>query len=217
MQDEKQIQSMVDFIERDAHEKARELEDEANAQYNAEKANYVEAEKKKVQVAFEKEKKQVEVNRRVAAAQHSQAQRMRVLDTRRACLDTLEARIRQKIDELVKDERKYKPLLGQLLTQAAVSVRADASVYVRQQDVQMARSLTAAAEEEVFKRAGVRVKLTVESDNYLDTKEHWGGVRLLGMNKQITCENTLANRAKHVFDDQLPTIRYNMFHELAKP
>lgn len=217
MQDEKQIQSMVDFIERDAHEKARELEDEANHQYNAEKANYVEAEKKKVLAQFEKSKKDIEVGRRVSAAQHSQSQRMRVLDTRRELLDGLQGRVRQKVEELVRDERKYTALMQQLLTQAAVAVRADSSVFVREQDVKLARSLTAAAEEEVYKRAGVRVKLTVENNNFLSTQEHWGGVVLLGMNKQISCENTLANRALHVFEEQLPTVRYMMFHEKAKP
>ena len=216
MQEDKQVQGMVDFIERDAHEKARELEEEATAQYNSEKANYVEVEKKKVLAQFEKNKKQVEVGRRVAAAGDNQQQRMRVLDERRELLDQLRERVKAKITAIIRDPPKYSALLEKLLKQAAVDVRADAQVIVRQQDVAVVTKLLKSAEDEVFKRANVRVKLTVDTSTYLNDEQSWGGVTLLGFNKQITCENTLARRALHVFDEQLPTIRYQMFHDAAK-
>ena len=103
-----------------------------------------------------------------------------------------------------------------LVNQAAVAVRADSSVYVREKDVALARSMLKKAEEEVARITGARVTLTVDTTSFLNEQEHWGGVVLLGMNKQITCENTLANRSVHVFDEQLPTVRYLMFHEAAK-
>ena len=216
MHEDKQIQGMVDFIERDAHEKARELEDEANAQYNSEKANYVEVEKKKALAAFEKSKKQVEIDRRVSAAGHSQEQRMRVLDTRREILDTLQSRVHSKITGVVNDERKYAPLLQSLLSQAAVAVRADAVVTVRQKDANLVKGMFKNTETEVERITGRKIKLSLDNQNTLSDEQDWGGVVLVGFNGQITCENTLAIRAGHVFDEQLPTVRYQMFHDKAK-
>ncbi len=216
MHEDKQIQGMVDFIERDAHEKARELEDEANAQYNSEKANYVEVEKKKALAAFEKNKKQVEIDRRVAAAGHSQEQRMRILDSRRDILDQLQSRVQSKVLGVVGDERKYAPLLQNLLSQAAVAVRADSVVTVRQKDANLVKGMFSKTEAEVERITGRKVKLSLDTQNYLDDAKDWGGVVLVGFNGQITCENTLAIRAGHVFDEQLPTVRYLMFHDKAK-
>lgn len=216
MHEDKQIQGMVDFIERDAHEKARELEDEANAQYNSEKANFVEAEKKKALIAFEKNKKKVEIDRRVSHAGHSQQQRMRVLDTRRELLDQLNQRIQKKIKATINDQGKYPALLQNLFSQAAVSVRADAVVTVRQQDVNLVKGMLKKTEDEVLRVTGKKVSLSVDNSNFLNDNEDWGGVVLVGFNGQITCQNTLAIRARHVFDEQLPTIRYLMFEDGAK-
>ena len=48
MAEDRQIHAMIEFIERDAQEKAREFDDEAQALYDAEKAALVEQQKKKV-------------------------------------------------------------------------------------------------------------------------------------------------------------------------
>ena len=216
MHEDKQIQGMVDFIERDAHEKARELEDEANAQYNSEKANYVEVEKKKVLANYEKRKADAEINRRVSAASHSQEQRMRLLDNRRELLDTLQNRVQQKIKGIINDQNKYTALLQNLLNQAAVSVRADAEVTVRQQDVNVMKSLFKKAEAEVQRITGKKISLSVNTNEYLSDEEDWGGLILVGFNGQIVCQNTLAIRAKHVFEEQIPTVRHLMFQENAK-
>lgn len=216
MQEDKQIQGMVDFIERDAHEKARELEDEANAQYNSEKANFVEVEKKKVLAAFEKNKKQAEIDRRVTAAGHSQQQRMRVLDNRREILDSLQARIQQKVKSVINNQTQYAVLLQNLLNQAAVAVRADSVVTVRQADVNLIKSMFKKTEAEVLRITGKRVTLSVDNSNFLNDEEDWGGVILVGFNGQITVPNTLAIRAQNVFEEQLPTVRYLMFEETAR-
>ena len=57
----KQIQQMVRFIRQEAEEKANEISVSAEEEFNIEKLQLVEAEKKKIRQEYEKKEKQVEV------------------------------------------------------------------------------------------------------------------------------------------------------------
>jgi len=213
--EDRQIQAMIEFIDRDAQEKVREYDDEAQAMYDSEKANLVEAQKKKVIAQTADAKKDLEVNRRVARAQVSKQERMRVMEARGEALDQVKQRTEEQVRALVKDATKYKQLLADILRQSAVSIADDADVLCRKQDEQIVKGLLKQAEEAGSRATGKPMKLTLSKDK-LDDEAAWGGVVLKSANNhKVICDNTLAARMAHCFDEQMPTVRYYLFHEKA--
>eukprot|EP00672_Neobodo_designis_P018233 CAMPEP_0174827590 /NCGR_PEP_ID=MMETSP1114-20130205/822_1 /TAXON_ID=312471 /ORGANISM="Neobodo designis, Strain CCAP 1951/1" /LENGTH=218 /DNA_ID=CAMNT_0016061257 /DNA_START=59 /DNA_END=715 /DNA_ORIENTATION=- len=213
--EDRQIQAMIEFIDRDAQEKVREYDDEAQALYDSEKANLVEAQKKKVIAATADAKKQLEVDRRVARAQVSKQERMRVMEARGEALDQVKQRTEQQVRQLVKDSTKYKQLLADLLRQSAIAIAADADVVCRKQDEGVVKGLLKQAEEAAQQACGKAVKLTL-SKEHLDDEASWGGVTLKSAGgHKVICDNTLAARTAHCFDEQMPTVRHYLFHEKA--
>lgn len=213
--EDRQIQAMIEFIDRDAQEKVREYDDEAQALYDSEKANLVEAQKKKVLATTEEAKKQLEVQRRVARAQISKQERMRVEEARGATVEAVQKRTQEEIKKLVKDQTKYKQLLADLLRQSAISIAADADVLCRKQDEGVVKGLLKQAEDAATASTGKPVKLTLSKDK-LDDEESWGGVVLKSAGgHKVVCDNTLAARTSHCFAEQMPTVRHYLFHEKA--
>ncbi|GKV04304.1 hypothetical protein SLEP1_g16476 [Rubroshorea leprosula] len=61
----KQIQQMVQFIRQEAEEKANEIALSAEEEFNIEKLQLVEAEKKKIKQEYERKGKQVQVRKKM--------------------------------------------------------------------------------------------------------------------------------------------------------
>ncbi|KAL0460015.1 UNVERIFIED_CONTAM: V-type proton ATPase subunit E [Sesamum latifolium] len=62
----KQIQQMVRFIRQEAEEKANEISVSAEEEFNIEKLQLVEAEKKKIRQEYERKEKQVQVRKKIS-------------------------------------------------------------------------------------------------------------------------------------------------------
>lgn len=214
MNEDKQIQSMIDFIEREAQEKAEELDQAAQEEYDVEKMRLVEAEKAKIRTQTEAKKKQVEIDRRVAQANHAKSQRQRVMEERARLLEDLRAATQKKIVALVNDSTKYRQLLSDLIRQSAAAIQADASVQCRKADEAMVKKALPEAESWLQAQMKKTIKLTVAKDN-LNDEESWGGVVLTSADGKIVCNNTLAYRMEHAFKEQLPTVRYQLFNDKA--
>ena len=214
-EDDRQIHAMIEFIERDAHEKAREYDDEAQSVYDSEKASLVEAQKKKVAAEASKQMKQIDVQHRVQQAQSTKLQRMKLLDERVAIVDSLKDQTKLQVQGLVKDATKYKQLLADLLRQAAIAVEADAVVKCRKADEAAVKTLLANAEQAAVSATGKPCTLSISADN-LEDQVSWGGIMLTSADGKITCDNTLASRTSHCFAEQLPIVRHYLFNESAK-
>lgn len=213
MSEDRQIQSMIDFIEREAQEKAEELDAAAQEEYDVEKMRLVEAEKAKIRANLEKRKKQAEVERRVTRANHAKAQRLRVMEERATILQQLDELVKKKILALVNDKTKYTQLLLDLIRQSFAAIQADAVVQCRKQDEQL---ITKALPDlhKWYESRGGSATLTVSKD-FLDDGEAWGGVVLRSRDGRIVCNNTLSYRARHCFAEQTPTVRYYLFNSEA--
>ena len=212
MSEDRQIQSMIDFIEREAQEKAEELDQAAQEEYDVEKMRLVEAEKNKIRSQADKNKKQVEIQGRVARANHSKEQRLRVMEERGVILQNLRDLTKKKIMSMVNDGNKYRQLLSDLIKQSMLSIRCDAVVDCRKQDEQIVKKIFSDAESWYHGKTNEKISLSVSRD-YLQDDEAWGGVVLHSTDGRITCNNTLAYRTEHCFADQLPTVRFTLLNE----
>lgn len=62
-----QLERMVQFIKKEAEEKAQEIRDKAHEEFSIEKQRLVQAEKLKILKEYERKEKQVEVQRKMCA------------------------------------------------------------------------------------------------------------------------------------------------------
>ncbi|CBH17938.1 ATP synthase, putative [Trypanosoma brucei gambiense DAL972] len=211
MSEARQIQSMIDFIEREAQEKADELNSAAQEEYDVEKMRLVEAEKVKVRANNEQKLKQVDVGRRVARANFSKAQRLRIMEAQSNIVEQLKENIKTKLMAFVKNTDSYKKLLVSILHEALSAVRTDAIVYTCKNDEPIVTGMLSELEQWYLKTVGTRVSIRMGKE-YLNAEEALGGVVVKSHDGHIVCNWTLSSRMRNCVNDQLPTIRYYLFN-----
>ncbi|KAG5464150.1 hypothetical protein LSCM1_00330 [Leishmania martiniquensis] len=214
MSEARQIQSMIDFIEREAQEKAEELDAAAQEEYDVEKMRLVEAEKKKIRAMAEKKCKQVDVDRRVARANYSKIQRMRVMEERAKIMEKLHEQTRQKIVAMVNNPSTYTPMLVSLIHQSLMSIRTDAVIQCREKDEAEVKREIPQLERWYKEKTGDTISIQT-CKTYLNAAEAWGGVVVMSTDGRVVCNNTLSYRTKTCFDEQLPTVRFHLFNPEA--
>lgn len=210
MSEARHIQSMIDFIEREALEKVEELEAAAQEEYDVEKMRVVETEKSKIRAQHEKKKVQVDIDCRVSKANFSKNQRMRVMSERAKVMDSLYEATKESILKTISDENTYQNLLLLLIRESLLSIRASVTISCIEGDKKKISSLIPQVVDWYRNEMKETITLTV-SDAALSKEEVWGGVLVSTPNGRIVCNNTLAHRAKTCFEEQLPTVRYHLF------
>lgn len=211
MSEARQIQSMIDFIDREAQEKAEELDSAAQEEYDVEKMRLVEAEKAKIRANLEKNKKQVDVDRRVARANYSKGQRLRVMEERARVMEHLHEDTKGKVMAMVANPSTYRPLLVSLIHQSLLSIRTDTVLHCRPEDEADVARMIKELEAWYLQKSGGSISIQT-SKEHLDSAEAWGGVTAISTDGRIVCNNTLSYRTKTCFEEQLPTVRYNLFN-----
>lgn len=202
MSEARHIQSMIDFIEREAQEKVEELEAAAQEEYDVEKMRVVETEKAKIRALNEKKMTQVEIDCRVSQANFSKTQRMRIMAERAKVMEELFEVTKKSILQTISNPSEYQKLLEDLIQESINYIATDAVVTCIQQDEPLVSSIV---------KNMKKVKVSI-SKEYLSKDEVWGGVVVSSVDGRIVCNNTLAHRAKTCFDEQLPTVRYYLFN-----
>lgn len=211
MSEARQIQAMIDFIEREAQEKAEELDSAAQEEYDVEKMRLIETEKAKIRTNLEKKKKQVDVDRRVVSANFSKSQRLRVMEERSKIMETLHQKTRQKITAMIANPRVYNKLLVRIIQQSILSIQTDAVIQCRKEDATNVSGMLADMERWFKEKTGTSISVKM-SQNYLNAEEAWGGVVVTSTDGRIVCNNTLSYRTQTCFEEQLPTVRYYLFN-----
>jgi len=128
----------------------------------------------------------------------------------------------------------YRELMGQLISEGLVQLdEAVITLEVLESEVELVGSLCGASLEkykEVVKAqydadpvkystqfaTSQKCVVKVSEKRRLDLS-YIGGVRLVGDNGRIVCDNTLKTRLNIVVEEQLPQIRLNLFPSLTAP
>lgn len=211
MSEARHIQSMIDFIEREAQEKVEELEAAAQEEYDVEKMRVVETEKAKIRTLTEKKKTQVDIDCRVSQANYSKTQRMRIMAERAKVMEELFEVTKKSILQTIANSSEYEKLLRDLIRQSVMAVRTSAVVACLKEDEGQVNSMLKSVADWYRTQTQQSITITV-SKEYLDKEEAWGGVVVSSTDGRIVCDNTLAHRTKTCFDEQLPTVRYYLFN-----
>uniref|UniRef100_A0A7I4F4A4 V-type proton ATPase subunit E n=1 Tax=Physcomitrium patens TaxID=3218 RepID=A0A7I4F4A4_PHYPA len=106
MEVSQQVQQMVQFIRQEAEEKANEISVSAEEEFNIEKLQIVEAEKKKIRQEFERKEKQVEVRRKIEYSTQLNASRLKLLQAQ----DDLVRKMKEAAENQLRKEAAEKQL-----------------------------------------------------------------------------------------------------------
>ncbi|CAL5335318.1 unnamed protein product [Camellia sinensis] len=206
----KQIQQMVRFIRQEAEEKANEISVSAEEEFNIEKLQLVEVEKKKIRQEFDRKSKQVEVRKKIL-----NASRIKVLQAQDDVVNEMKDSARKELLGVANNRNVYKKLLKGLIVQSLLRLK-EPSVLLRcrEIDVVLVESVLDDAKHEYIDKAGVHApKITIDKRVYLppppsSEDSHGpscsGGVVLASQDGKIVCENTLDARLDVVFRQKLP-------------
>ncbi|KAA8517620.1 hypothetical protein F0562_015094 [Nyssa sinensis] len=218
----KQIQQMVRFIRQEAEEKANEISVAAEEEFNIEKLQLVEAEKKKIRQEYERKSKQVEVRKKIEYSMQLNASRIKVLQAQDDVVNAMKDSASRGLLNVADDKNAYKKLLKGLIVQSLLRLK-EPSVLLRcrEVDVGLVESVLEDAKREYAEKAKVHApKVTIDKHVYLPpppsgAESHGrscsGGVVLASQDGKIVFENSLDARLDVVFRQKLPEIRKRLF------
>lgn len=118
----RQIQQMVRFILQEAEEKANEISVSAEEEFNIEKLQLVEAEKKKIRQEYERKAKQVEIRRKIEYSMQLNASRIKVLQAQDDLVNSMKEAAGKELLRVSDDTNGYKMLLKGLIVQVVLDM-----------------------------------------------------------------------------------------------
>ncbi|KAK1312636.1 V-type proton ATPase subunit E1 [Acorus calamus] len=210
-----QIQHMVRFISQEAEEKANEISVSAEEEFNIEKLQLVEAEKRKIRQEYDRKQKQVDVRKKIDYSMQLNASRIKVLQAQDDLVNSMKDAASKELLRVAEDSKTYKKLLKDLISLLRLK---EPSVLLRcrEADVDLVESVLDEAKQEYAEKAQVHSPaVNVDNRVYLppppkDSKSHGlscsGGVVLASQDGKIVCENTLDARLEVVFRQKLPEV-----------
>jgi len=220
----KQIQQMVRFIRQEAEEKANEISVSAEEEFNIEKLQIVEAEKKKIRQEYERKTKQVDVRKKIEYSMQLNASRIKVLQAQDDVVNAMKDTASKDLLKVADDKNAYKKLLKGLIVQSLLRLK-EPSVLLRcrEMDSKLVGSVLEDAKKEYAEKAKVLApKVTIDTV-YLppppsSAEVHGlscsGGVVLASQDGKIVCENTLDARLDVAFRQKLPEIRKRLYNKM---
>eukprot|EP00252_Welwitschia_mirabilis_P023162 TRINITY_DN648_c0_g1_i1.p1 TRINITY_DN648_c0_g1~~TRINITY_DN648_c0_g1_i1.p1 ORF type:complete len:229 (-),score=67.47 TRINITY_DN648_c0_g1_i1:173-859(-) len=221
----KQIQQMVRFIRQEAEEKANEIAVSAEEEFNIEKLQLVEAEKRKIKQEYERKEKQVEVRKKIEYSMQLNASRIKVLQAQDDLVSAMKDAAAKELLAISKNHHVYRQLLKDLIVQGLLRLKEPAvHLRCREADVTIVESVLDGAREEYAVKADVQPPHVHVDNQYLPPAPSGddvgpscsGGIVLASKDGKIVCENTLDSRLDVVFRQKLPEIRKLLFsHETA--
>ncbi|KAJ7960590.1 V-type proton ATPase subunit E-like [Quillaja saponaria] len=222
----KQIQQMVRFIHQEAEEKANEISVSAEEEFNIEKLQLVEAEKKKIRQEYERKEKQVDVRKKIEYSMQLNASRIKVLQAQDDMVSSMNEAATKELLNVSHDHHAYRNLLRDLIVQSLLRLKEPAVLLrCRKHDLHLVEHVLDSAAQEYAEKANVHgPEIIVDKDVFLPpapSHHHAhgpscsGGVVLASRDGKIVFENTLDARLDVVFRNKLPEIRRQLFGQVV--
>ncbi|CAI5939709.1 unnamed protein product [Closterium sp. NIES-65] len=210
----KQVQQMVEFIRQEAEEKANEIAVAAEEEFNIEKLQLVEAEKRKIRQEYERKEKQVEIAKKIDYSKQLNASRLKVLQAQDSIVKEMKAAAEKELLKVSSDTKKYTELLKDVIAQGLVRLNESAvQLRCREADVSAVKAaLPGAIQEYVTVTKQTAPTVDVDTVKFLPAAPHCaGGVVMASKDGRVVCSNTLDARLEIAFKQNLPAIRASMF------
>jgi V-type H+-transporting ATPase subunit E len=212
-----QIDQMKSFILNEAHEKAAEINQQAEEQANIEKFKLVEQGKDKVRATYVRKNKELETKVAIAKSTAINKSRLEKIKKRQEAL----GRIHESALEALKPKSSDKAFIQKLVVQGLLMLlEDDVLVRCRAKDDAVVESCLGEAAKEyanvIQNQTGAKkaVKLSLEKDSSKKLPaDGLGGIVLSAQKDTITIDNTLEARLDLVMEQAKPKIRSLLFHK----
>ncbi|WOL17088.1 V-type proton ATPase subunit E-like [Canna indica] len=222
----KQIQQMVRFIRQEAEEKANEISVAAEEEFNIEKLQILEAEKKKIRQEYERKQKQVDIRKKIEYSMQLNASRIKVLQAQDDLVCSIKEAAAKDLLVISNNQQAYKKLLKNLIVQSLLRLKEPAVLLrCRKDDLKLVESVLQVAKEEYAKKTNISYPdIVVDNKIFLPPAPKHdighetycsGGVVLASVDGKIVIENTLDARLDVAFRKKLPEIRRRLFAKIA--
>ncbi|CAN6332630.1 unnamed protein product [Urochloa humidicola] len=220
----KQVQQMVRFILQEADEKASEITVAAEEEFNIEKLQLVESEKRRVRQEYERKEKQVDVRKKIEYSTQLNAARIKLLQAQDDVVTGMRESAGDALLRVTKDANTYKRILKGLIV--LLRLREPALVLrCREADRSLVEAVLEVAKKEYAEKAKVNLpKVIIDGKVHLPPQRNArdshapscsGGVVLASQDGKIVCDNTLDARLNISFRQKLPEIRKKLFSKQA--
>ncbi|XP_047059683.1 V-type proton ATPase subunit E-like [Lolium rigidum] len=221
-----QLTQMADFIRNEAVEKASEIEAAAAEEFQIEKLQLVEVEKKKIRQEYERKEKQVDIKKKIEYSMQLNASRIEVLQAQDDLVKSMMESAGKELLCQSQDHRSYKKLLSILIVQSLLRLKESAVILrCREEDLQLVESVLESAGNEYAETANVHPpEIVLDRQVFLPSApSHYkahdlscsGGVVLASRDGKIVFENTLDARLELAFRKKLPEIRQSLIGQVA--
>uniref|UniRef100_A0A0D9UYF2 V-type proton ATPase subunit E n=1 Tax=Leersia perrieri TaxID=77586 RepID=A0A0D9UYF2_9ORYZ len=222
----RQLKQMTDFIRQEAVEKAAEIEAAAAEEFQIEKLQMVEAEKKRIRQEYERNEKQRDIKRKIDYSKQLNDSRIKVLQAQDDLVKSMVEAARKELLYISRDHHAYTNLLKTLIVQSLLRLKEPAVILrCRKEDRELVESVLESAKNAYADKANVYPpEILVDRNVYLPSaSSHYdahgpscsGGVVLASRDGKIVCENTLDARLEVIFRKKLPEIRRSFFEQIA--
>ncbi len=231
---DRQIAQMCKFIKQEAKEKANEIAIKTNHDFNKEKQLKVLNAKKKIDAAFASKMERLDSDKKVERSKAVGATRRK----KGICAHELVQKVKDDalnhLEQQIKSNPSgYEKLMTQILVESITKLNeVNITVECLPRDAALVTKLLAtalAAYKEAVKAqhkedpikyetqlaVSGKCSVSLDSSRPLSEKSYIGGVKCVGLNGRIVCDNTLNTRLSLATEALLPTIRSNLFPQLA--
>lgn len=207
-----ELRKMVEFIKKEADEKAKEIELKANEEYEIDKASIVRSETASIDLNYERKYKQAQLSQQIAKSTVANEMRLKVLGEKEASVAAIFEDATRKLSQVSKDKTKYSKLMEGLIEEGLLALMEDEfSIRVRKSDKKVAENaIKNAVSQYEEKTKKEDVKVNIDENTYLDDKTE-GGVVVVSKDGRITVDNTLSQRLRLLSENALPLIRTTLF------
>lgn len=206
-----ELRKMVEFIKKEADEKAKEIELKANEEYEIEKANIVRSETASIDQQYEKKYKQASLAQQITKSSINNKSRMKVLNAKEDALNDILEEARNRLKNAASDKTKYQKVLTGLVEEGLYGLMEESvRVRVRQADIDLAKKAIPEAEKAYKEKAKRDVKVELDEKEFL-SKDGDGGVVVENGEGKIVIDNTFEERLKILSQNSLPQIRHAIF------
>jgi vacuolar-type H+-ATPase subunit E/Vma4 len=207
---EDQVKHMIAFMAQEAREKAQEIRDKADEEFNLEKGRLVSQEKVKITQIYERKEKQVDTEKKIQQSNALNQARLKVLQKQEQLLKGIFDDAAKQLNTVVNDKGKYKDMLSQLLLESLlVLLEPTVEVRVRKEDASVMESVFGKVSGDYKAKTGQNVTISLKKDPLPDSS--CGGLEVTSANGKIKVVNTLEKRLNAAIDKILPAIRHQLF------
>ena len=215
-----QLHNMVNFIHKEAQEKAQEIRIKAEEEYNIEKTNIVQEQKKKINSEFEEKMKKVEVSRKIAQSNQLNQCRLAILRARETAIQSIFTEAQSRLINLTQDKAKYVKMLEKLILQGLLKLKEqEIQIYCRAEDHDLVEKAVPEAIRLYRDKSGIQANIEVSDKHRLAAAPQQGGkgafcsggVVLSAREGRIMCNNSLDQRLGLAAENLLPEIRTILF------